>query len=70
MKTKPPKIGQPVEVVWNKDQLHGRYTGKHVCLLYQIEFDDGSQHNYKREDFYLQDDQLPKRVKIKLVSFT
>lgn len=64
----PPEIGDAVEVIWNKEQLHGKYTGKHSCLLYTILFDDGSKIKAKREDFYLEGESLPRRVKYKLVS--
>lgn len=34
----------------------------------QVEFEDGSQSSVKREDIYTVDEDLPKRVKSRLVS--
>lgn len=64
----PPEVGDPVEVIWNKEQLHGKYSGNHTCKMYTILFDDGSQTKLKREDFYLESDELPKRVRMKMVN--
>lgn len=55
--------------------LHGiwRRLGIHVaqfwlCWCQQVEFEDGSQTSIKREDIYTVDEDLPKRVKSRLVS--
>ncbi|XP_054162658.1 lysine-specific demethylase 4C-like [Oppia nitens] len=66
----PPDIGDPIEVIWNREQLHGKYTGNHSCLMYVIAFDDESRIKTKREDFYLLTEDLPKRVKDKLSEAT
>ena len=44
-----------------------------VCLcvdIVQVEFEDGSQVVAKREDVYTLDEDLPKKVKGRLVSIT
>lgn len=37
--------------------------------MYKVEFEDGSQVLAKREDIYTLDEDLPKKVKGRLVSF-
>lgn len=39
-----------------------------VCVLCKVEFEDGSQVLAKREDIYTLDEDLPKKVKGRLVS--
>lgn len=39
-----------------------------LCLRDQVEFEDGSQISVKREDIYTLDEDLPKRVKSRLVT--
>lgn len=39
-------------------------------LRFQVEFEDGSQLTAKRDDVYSLDEELPKRVKSRLVSGT
>lgn len=39
-----------------------------VFLTFQVEFEDGSQVLAKREDVYTLDEDLPKKVKRRLVS--
>lgn len=62
-----PLIGDPVEVIWNKEQLHGKYTGNHVSLMYTVLFDNDAQISLKREDLYFTTEELPKRVQIKFI---
>lgn len=38
-----------------------------VYLSHQVEFEDGSQISVKREDIYTLDEDLPKRVKSRMV---
>lgn len=40
---------------------------KHI-VMFQVEFEDGSQVLAKREDVYTLDEDLPKKVKRRLVS--
>ncbi len=37
-------------------------------IIFQVEFEDDSQLTVKREDVYSLDEELPKRVKARLVS--
>lgn len=39
----------------------------HICPSDQVEFEDGSQISVKREDIYSLDEDLPKRVKSRMV---
>lgn len=39
-----------------------------VCMYNQVEFEDGSQISVKREDIYSLDEDLPKRVKSRMVT--
>lgn len=38
-----------------------------LLIIFQVEFEDDSQLNVKREDVYSLDEELPKRVKARLV---
>lgn len=40
---------------------------KRLSLAWQVEFEDGSQLVVKRDDVYTLDEELPKRVKSRLV---
>lgn len=62
-----PLIGDPVEVIWNKEQLHGKYTGNHMSTMYTVLFDNDTQIALKREDLYIISEELPKRVQIKFI---
>ena len=39
-----------------------------ACSYVQVEFEDGSQLTFKRDEVYTLDEDLPKRVKSRLVS--
>ena len=54
--------GDPVEVIWNKEQLHGKYTGNHICMMYTVEFDNEAREALRREDLYLLTEDRPRRV--------
>ncbi len=43
-------------------------TTSFVYACNQVEFEDGSQISVKREDIYTLDEDLPKRVKSRLVT--
>ena len=59
-------IGDPIEVIWNREQLHGKYAGCHITKMYRIEFDNGQQTSFKREDLYKLNDDIPKRVQVRI----
>uniref|UniRef100_A0A8C5BX52 [histone H3]-trimethyl-L-lysine(9) demethylase n=1 Tax=Gadus morhua TaxID=8049 RepID=A0A8C5BX52_GADMO len=61
----PPPPGEVVQVRWTDGLVYGaKFVATHV------EFEDGSQLTAKRDDVYSLDEELPKRVKSRLVSDT
>uniref|UniRef100_A0A8C5X2L5 [histone H3]-trimethyl-L-lysine(9) demethylase n=1 Tax=Malurus cyaneus samueli TaxID=2593467 RepID=A0A8C5X2L5_9PASS len=65
----PPSEGEVVQVKWPDGKLYGaKYLGTNTAYMYQVEFEDGSQIVMKREEIYTLDEELPKRVKARLVS--
>lgn len=66
----PPEVGEAVQVKWPDGLFYGaKYLGSNTTYMYQVEFEDGSQVLAKREDIYTLDEDLPKKVKGRLVSF-
>uniref|UniRef100_A0A4W3H8L7 [histone H3]-trimethyl-L-lysine(9) demethylase n=1 Tax=Callorhinchus milii TaxID=7868 RepID=A0A4W3H8L7_CALMI len=64
----PPVGGAVVQVRWTDGLVYGaQFVASHDIQLYQVEFEDGSQLMVKREDVYTFDEELPKRVKSRLV---
>uniref|UniRef100_A0A8D0CXB5 Lysine-specific demethylase 4B n=1 Tax=Sander lucioperca TaxID=283035 RepID=A0A8D0CXB5_SANLU len=65
----PPEVGEAVQVKWPDGLFYGaKYLGSNVSYMYQVEFEDGSQVLAKREDVYTLDEDLPIKVKRRLVS--
>ncbi|XP_035274627.1 lysine-specific demethylase 4C-like isoform X1 [Anguilla anguilla] len=65
----PPEEGAAVQVKWPDGFFYeARYLGSSTSSMYQVEFEDGSQAIAKREDVYTLDEDLPKKVKGRLVS--
>uniref|UniRef100_A0A673JEY7 [histone H3]-trimethyl-L-lysine(9) demethylase n=1 Tax=Sinocyclocheilus rhinocerous TaxID=307959 RepID=A0A673JEY7_9TELE len=65
----PPPQGEVVQVRWTDGLVYGaKFVAAHVIQMYQVEFEDGSQLTAKRDDVYTLDEELPKRVKSRLVS--
>uniref|UniRef100_A0A8C2WF11 Lysine-specific demethylase 4B n=1 Tax=Cyclopterus lumpus TaxID=8103 RepID=A0A8C2WF11_CYCLU len=65
----PPEVGEAVQVKWPDGLFYGaKYLGSNVSYMYQVEFEDGSQVLAKREDVYALDEDLPNKVKRRLVS--
>ncbi|KAM3865999.1 lysine-specific demethylase 4A-like [Diretmus argenteus] len=63
----PPAEGDIVEVRWTDGLIYGaKFVASHSILMYQVEFEDGSQISVKREDIYALDEDLPKRVKSRM----
>uniref|UniRef100_A0AAQ5YBL9 [histone H3]-trimethyl-L-lysine(9) demethylase n=1 Tax=Amphiprion ocellaris TaxID=80972 RepID=A0AAQ5YBL9_AMPOC len=59
----PPPQGEVVQVRWTDGLVYGaKFVAAHV------EFEDGSQLTTKRDDVYTLDEELPKRVKSRLVN--
>uniref|UniRef100_A0A8C5BFF4 [histone H3]-trimethyl-L-lysine(9) demethylase n=1 Tax=Gadus morhua TaxID=8049 RepID=A0A8C5BFF4_GADMO len=65
----PPEVGEAVQVKWPDGLYYGaKYLGSNTTHMYQVEFEDGSQVLAKREDVYTLEEDLPKKVKGRLVS--
>uniref|UniRef100_A0A8C2CSM7 [histone H3]-trimethyl-L-lysine(9) demethylase n=1 Tax=Cyprinus carpio TaxID=7962 RepID=A0A8C2CSM7_CYPCA len=65
----PPEVGEAVQVKWPDGLFYGaKYLGSNTSYMYQVEFEDGSQVLAKREDIYTLNEDLPKKVKGRLVS--
>uniref|UniRef100_A0A7N8XTY8 Lysine-specific demethylase 4B n=1 Tax=Mastacembelus armatus TaxID=205130 RepID=A0A7N8XTY8_9TELE len=65
----PPEVGEAVQVKWPDGLFYcAKYLGSNISYMYQVEFEDGSQVLAKREDVYTLDEDLPKKVKRRLVS--
>ncbi|KAA0722383.1 Lysine-specific demethylase 4C [Triplophysa tibetana] len=63
-----PEVGEAVQVKWPDGLFYGaKYLGSNTTYMYQVEFEDGSQVLAKREDIYTLDEDLPKKVKGRLL---
>uniref|UniRef100_A0A674MI31 [histone H3]-trimethyl-L-lysine(9) demethylase n=1 Tax=Takifugu rubripes TaxID=31033 RepID=A0A674MI31_TAKRU len=64
----PPPQGEVVQVRWTDGLVYGaKFVAAHAVHMYLVEFEDGSQLTAKRDDVYTLDEELPKRVKSRLV---
>lgn len=65
-------IGNLVQVKWGDDQdlFTARVTGRRISVTYQIEFEDDSWLNVRREDVYKASEELPLKVQQRLSSAT
>uniref|UniRef100_A0AAX7SZY3 [histone H3]-trimethyl-L-lysine(9) demethylase n=1 Tax=Astatotilapia calliptera TaxID=8154 RepID=A0AAX7SZY3_ASTCA len=65
----PPAKGDTVQVRWTDGLIYGaKFVASHSIPMYLVEFEDGSQISVKREDIYTLDEDLPKRVKSRMVN--
>jgi len=65
----PPPEGEFVELRWADGSLYkARFISSVTSHVYQVEFEDGSQLMVKRGDIFTLDEELPKRVRSRLVS--
>ncbi|XP_027272654.1 lysine-specific demethylase 4B isoform X4 [Cricetulus griseus] len=63
----PPPEGELVELRWTDGNLYrARFISSATSLIYQVEFEDGSQLTVKRGDIFTLDEELPKRVRSRL----
>ncbi|XP_070563071.1 lysine-specific demethylase 4A-like [Ptychodera flava] len=70
-RTGPPAEGSAVQVRWPDGLVYSaQFRGYHTITLYQVTFEDGSSTTVKREDLYIEDESLPKRVRSKLSTAT
>uniref|UniRef100_A0A9L0JYA7 Lysine-specific demethylase 4B n=1 Tax=Equus asinus TaxID=9793 RepID=A0A9L0JYA7_EQUAS len=65
----PPPEGDFVELRWTDGNIYkARFISAVTSHIYQVEFEDGSQLTVKRGDLFTLDEELPKRVRSRLVS--
>uniref|UniRef100_A0A8C4VX25 Lysine-specific demethylase 4B n=1 Tax=Gopherus evgoodei TaxID=1825980 RepID=A0A8C4VX25_9SAUR len=65
----PPSEGELVQLQWTDGIIYkAKFIAAQISQIYQVEFEDGSQLMVKRGDIYTLDEELPKRVKSRLVS--
>uniref|UniRef100_A0A672YT35 [histone H3]-trimethyl-L-lysine(9) demethylase n=1 Tax=Sphaeramia orbicularis TaxID=375764 RepID=A0A672YT35_9TELE len=65
----PPAEGDIVQVRWTDGLIYGaKFVASHSVPMYLVEFEDGSQISVKRDDIYTLDEDLPKRVKSRMVT--
>ncbi|XP_038186879.1 lysine-specific demethylase 4B isoform X2 [Arvicola amphibius] len=63
----PPPEGELVELRWTDGNLYrARFVSAATSLIYQVEFEDGSQLTVKRGDIFTLEEELPKRVRSRL----
>lgn len=63
----PPSEGELVELRWTDGNLYrARFISAATSLIYQVEFEDGSQLTVKRGDIFTLEEELPKRVRSRL----
>ncbi|XP_040595151.1 lysine-specific demethylase 4B isoform X1 [Mesocricetus auratus] len=63
----PPPEGELVELRWTDGNLYrARFISSATSLIYQVEFEDGSQLTVKRGDIFTLEEELPKRVRSRL----
>lgn len=63
----PPAEGELVELRWTDGNLYkARFISAATSLIYQVEFEDGSQLTVKRGDIFTLEEELPKRVRSRL----
>ncbi|XP_073227774.1 lysine-specific demethylase 4C-like isoform X1 [Porites lutea] len=65
-------VGSKVQVKWGDDQdlFMARVTGRRISVTYQVEFEDDSWLNVRREDVYKANEELPIKVQQRLSSAT
>uniref|UniRef100_A0A8D1JBJ9 [histone H3]-trimethyl-L-lysine(9) demethylase n=1 Tax=Sus scrofa TaxID=9823 RepID=A0A8D1JBJ9_PIG len=65
----PPPEGEFVELRWTDGNIYrAKFISSVTSHIYQVEFEDGSQLTVKRGDLFTLDEELPKRVRSRLVS--
>ncbi|TFK00133.1 dnaJ-like protein subfamily C member 30 [Platysternon megacephalum] len=64
----PPPEGELVQLQWTDGIIYkAKFIAAQISQIYQVEFEDGSQLMVKRGDIYTLEEELPKRVKSRLV---
>ncbi|XP_054982901.1 lysine-specific demethylase 4B isoform X2 [Sorex araneus] len=63
----PPAEGELVELRWADGNVYrAKFISSTTSILYQVEFEDGTQLTVKRGDIFTLDEDLPKRVRSRL----
>ncbi|KAK3090508.1 hypothetical protein FSP39_012380 [Pinctada imbricata] len=63
----PPPIGAAVQVKWTDNELYGaKFKGSSVHTLFHVQFEDGTEKEYKRHELWTLDEELPKHVRSRL----
>lgn len=63
----PPAVGTSVKVKWPDGVVYGAvFRGQSSCAMYTVEFEDGSELTFKREELWKENEELPKSVKSRL----
>ncbi|MBZ3881605.1 Lysine-specific demethylase 4B [Sciurus carolinensis] len=66
----PPPEGEVVELRWTDGNIYkARFISSVTSHIYQVEFEDGSQLTVKRAELFTLEEELPKRVRSRLVEF-
>ncbi|MGH0184253.1 UNVERIFIED_CONTAM: hypothetical protein FKN15_014408 [Acipenser sinensis] len=64
----PPGEGEVIQIQWTDGSVFSaRFITAHFSNVCQVEFEDGSQLTVKRSDIHTVDEELPKKVKSRLV---
>uniref|UniRef100_W5LVH2 Lysine-specific demethylase 4B n=1 Tax=Lepisosteus oculatus TaxID=7918 RepID=W5LVH2_LEPOC len=64
----PPVEGEVIQVQWTDGNIfNAKFITAHLMNVYQVEFEDGSQLTVKRSDLHTLEEELPKKVKSRLV---
>ncbi|KAL5016475.1 hypothetical protein ScPMuIL_006064 [Solemya velum] len=67
----PPDVGESVQVKWpDGDLYNATFRGTNSHMMYTVEFEDGSERTFKREDLWVEGERLPKHVKSRLSEAT
>jgi len=67
----PPDALSEVEVRWVDNEIYrGIFKGINKQTIYSVEFEDGTELRTKREKIYAQEEQLPKRVRVRMSTAT
>lgn len=67
MQNGPPAEGEVIDLRWIDGNIYkAKFISSTVSLIYQVEFEDGSQLMVKRSEIFTLEESLPKRVKCRL----
>uniref|UniRef100_A0A8C9WI36 [histone H3]-trimethyl-L-lysine(9) demethylase n=1 Tax=Scleropages formosus TaxID=113540 RepID=A0A8C9WI36_SCLFO len=71
LRSGPPEVGELIQVYSMEGKVeNASFVRVHVLKHYQVEFEDKTQMTLKRSELHTLDQELPKRVRCRLVSVT